>query len=102
MKKMTVRLMCAATLVLLGWLTGRAQGLAEPQFVLELEAPHGWTKVVCARGCELIGSRAAQSPDGRALQYYYGCGVSGSQFEPPTNPSPDLRCKATVYGWLRQ
>jgi hypothetical protein len=99
--KMMVRLECAAALVALGWLTGRAQIMPEPEFMLELEAPHGWTSIVCSRGCELIGSRAVQSPAGRMRRYDYGCGVTGRRFEPPTNQSPDLRCKARDYGWLR-
>jgi hypothetical protein len=87
------RVGCTVGLVALGWLAAQAQSAAEkPQFVLELEAPHGSTSVVCVRGCELIGSRDHGNPAvGRMLRYDYQCG----------NPSPTSRCKATVYGWLR-
>ena len=107
--KMMIRLGCAVALVAAAWMTGRAQVQPEsPQFVLELEAPHGWTSVVCARGCELIGSRDHGNPSAaRMLRYQYGCGVGQDSprhvvpIEPPSEPSSTLRCKATVYGWLR-
>jgi hypothetical protein len=88
MKTIAVRAACAAVLVALGWLTGRAQA-PRPEFVLELEAPQGRTSVTCARGCELIGSRDHGNPNaGRMLRYEYACGAD--------------RCRATVYGWLKK
>jgi hypothetical protein len=112
--KVMIRLGCAVALVAVGWLSGHAQSvgqpsITEPQFVLEVEAPQGWTSVTCARGCELIGSRDHGNPQaGRMLEYQYGCGVGRDSPQhrvpiepPPGTASPGLRCKATVYGWLR-
>jgi hypothetical protein len=101
MKLILVRVGCALALVVLGWVAGRAQAVPEPQFVLELEAPQGWTSVTCSRGCELIGSRD-HGNGGRMLQYDYGCGVGGTPSKPELQPSSQsLRCKATVYGWRK-
>jgi hypothetical protein len=103
MKLILARVASALALVVLGWVAGRAQAVPEPQFVLELEAPQGWTSVTCSRGCELIGSRDHGNPSaGRMLRYAYGCGVTGTPSKPVLQPMSDpLRCKATVYGWSK-
>jgi hypothetical protein len=97
------RLIVAVVLVGLGWVAGRAQGTSQPEFVLELEAPQGWTTVACSRGCELIGSRDHGNPRaGRMLQYRYGCGVGEKPSDiVPQRASAPLRCKATVFGWTK-
>jgi hypothetical protein len=96
------RLMVAVVLVGLGWVAGRAQEVSQPEFVLELEAPQGWTTVTCSRGCELIGSRDHGNPRaGRMLQYRYGCGVGATPSDPLPAASSPLRCKATAFGWKK-
>lgn len=103
MKLILARVACALALVVLGWVAGRAQAVPIPEFVLELEAPQGWTSVTCSRGCELIGSRDHGNPNAaRMLRYDYGCGVSGTPSNPVLQPSSKpLRCKAMVFGWRK-
>jgi hypothetical protein len=43
----------AVGLVLLGWVAGRAQGVAEPDFEITVNAPEGETVIECVRGCNL-------------------------------------------------
>ena len=106
---MTRRIMVALVLVGVGWVAGRAQGTSQPDFVLELEAPQGWTTVTCSRGCELIGRRDYGNPRaGRMLEYRYGCGVGVIKPSDPVTADPipqrtssSLRCKATAFGWKK-
>jgi hypothetical protein len=87
-------------LVALGWVAGRAQDRPEPQFVLNVEAPQGWTKVVCVRGCELVAERSSTTAK-RMPEFIYGCGVSGTPEAPRLQPVREgLRCKGTALGWI--
>jgi hypothetical protein len=45
MRRVLIRTVVALALVLSGWLVGRAQTLAEPDFTLSLDAPGGETRV---------------------------------------------------------
>jgi hypothetical protein len=92
--KIAIRLGCAFALVVTGWLAGRAQGMPEPHFVLDIVAPQGATTVVCTSGCELIGGRDYGNPlAGPMYRYEYRCQPGGN---------PDFPCKARVYGWLKR
>jgi hypothetical protein len=78
-------------LVSLGWVIGHAQR-AEPEFMISIDAPVGETRIECASGCELMGSRDVGNPSaGRLKVYMYGCAGRNAQ-----------RCGASVAGWLVQ
>jgi hypothetical protein len=74
----------------LGWALGYAQR-AEPEFMLQIDAPAGNTSVECVSGCELIGARDLGNPRaGRMKIYEYGC----------SGPAVQQRCTARAAGWL--
>lgn len=88
MKTVMIRTVVALAFLIAGWMAGRAQ-TSSPEFTLEIDAPGGWTTVVCAKGCELQGGRDLGVPGNiPKANYYYAC--SGN------------RCKATVNGWLKR
>ena len=101
MKGTLVRAGWVLALVALGWVAGRAQDRPEPQFVLNVEAPQGWTKVICVRGCELVAERSATNAK-RTPEFVYGCGVSGSPEAPRLQAglSETLRCRCTALEWI--
>ncbi len=89
MRRVLIRTVVALALVLSGWLVGRAQTLAEPDFTLSLDAPGGETRVTCTKGCVLQGGRDYRNEHaGYMLTYWYKCGGTN-------------RCAATVNGWLK-
>jgi hypothetical protein len=100
MRTTLIRAGWVVALVALGWIGGRAQDRPEPQFVLDVEAPQGWTKIVCVRGCELVAARSATSAK-RTPEFTYGCGVHGTPDAPQPQPaSGSLRCRGTALGWI--
>jgi hypothetical protein len=73
----------------LGWAVGYAQR-PEPEFLIEVDAPAGKTRIECVSGCELLGAKdLGNSQAGRFKVYEYGCGGPVGQ-----------RCRARVAGWL--
>ncbi|HET9394754.1 MAG TPA: hypothetical protein VFO36_01760 [Nitrospiraceae bacterium] len=73
----------------LGWTLGYAQR-AEPEFMIQIDAPVGDTTVECLSGCELMGARdVGNSRAGRMKTYRYRCGGESIQ-----------RCSGRAAGWL--
>jgi hypothetical protein len=56
MRRRTIQMVVALSLVAVGWVAGRAQTPA-PEFTLAIEAPSGLTMVKCVQGCTLQGGR---------------------------------------------
>jgi hypothetical protein len=90
MRRRTIQMVVALSLVAVGWVVGRAQTPA-PEFTLAIEAPSGRTMVKCVRGCTLQGGRDEGNPNNTPTENYeFECGGAS----PP-------RCSATVNGWLK-
>jgi hypothetical protein len=89
MRRRTIQIIIALSLVAFGWIAAKATTPA-PDFTLELEGPSdGRTVVKCVRGCVLQGGRDEAVPGaGRILEYSVEC--SGVQ-----------RCSGTANGWIR-
>ena len=90
MRRRTIQMVVALSLVASGWLAARAKTPA-PEFTLAIDAPEGRTFVECVRGCTLQGGRDEGNPDaGRMQRYWFEC-----------KNAPTGGCKATVNGWLK-
>jgi hypothetical protein len=89
MTRLASRFVITLTLLLFGWIAGRAQA-PEPEFTLAIDAPAGRTSVVCVKGCTLQGGRDEGNPSNRPVpNYFYEC--SGATVK---------RCSARVNGWV--
>jgi hypothetical protein len=90
MKRVLLRLLIAAGLIMLGWAAGRAQ-TSTPDFELIVNAPVGETTVECSRGCELAWVERGVNPSARPMPTFrYGC--SGTE-----------RCSsAKIGGWIKR
>jgi uncharacterized protein (TIGR03067 family) len=79
----------AVTMLTLGWVAGRAQAPAPPDFELRINAPSGETRIECVRGCDLAWVERG-NPDSRGRpEFWYSC----------TAP----RCSSgRVGGWIRR
>jgi hypothetical protein len=89
----TLRTMAiAVALVLLGWVAGRAQAPAQPDFEFTVSAPEGQTIVECVRGCELQWVARGVNPDA----------TPRATFEFRCQNSPSGRCgSGRIGGWVR-
>jgi hypothetical protein len=90
MRRRTIQIVVALSLVAFGWVTGKSQTPA-PEFTLAIEAPSGRTMVKCVRGCTLQGGRDEGNPNNAPTENY--------EFE--CQGASSLRCSATVNGWLK-
>ncbi len=73
MKRVLLRLLIAAGLVMLGWAAGRAQS-SQPDFELIVNAPVGETTVQCSRGCELAWVERGVHPSATPMPTFtYAC-----------------------------
>ena len=88
MRRRTIQMVVALSLVASGWLAGRARTPA-PEFTLAIEAPEGRTIVECVRGCTLQNGRGGNGAP--TENYWFEC--KGASLG---------RCSATVNGWLKQ
>jgi len=88
MKSIALRVTIALILVALGWVAGRAQTPA-PQFRLEVDAPGGWTTIICRQGCVLQGGHDEGNPRNRPISVFKYGGTAN-------------RCSAGINGWLKQ
>jgi hypothetical protein len=88
MKRVAFRVVIAAALVGLGWVTGQA---AQPQadFELAVSSPNGSTTITCRRGCGLQFIRYAPNKAEAQPSFTYDC------------QSAEGRCGGVVQGWLK-
>ena len=86
MRRRTIQMVVALSLVASGWLAGRAKTPA-PEFTLAIDAPEGRTFVECVRGCTLQNSRGGNSTP--TEKYWFEC------------KGAVVACSATVNGWLK-
>ena len=93
MRRRTIQMVVALSLVAGGWAAGRAQTQTPmPEFTLAIEAPYGRTMVKCVRGCVLKDGHDEGHPNNSPTENY--------EFE-CRRASPQ-RCSATVNGWLKR
>ena len=86
MRRRTIQVVVALSLVASGWLAGSARTPA-PKFTLRIDAPEGRTIVECVRGCTLQDHRGGNSTP--TERFSFECkGAPGG-------------CGATVNGWLK-
>jgi hypothetical protein len=90
MKRVLLRLLIAAGMIMLGWAAGRAQS-SQPDFELIVNSPPGETTVECNRGCQLAWVERGVSPTVTPNPTFkYGC--SGTE-----------RCSSyKIGGWIKR
>ena len=92
MKRTLICIVLAVSLLLCGWVVGRAQTPA-PHFTVTIDAPVGTTTLECTKGCVLQGGRDLGIRDplkDKVRTYTYWCGNAAGG-----------RCRGTANGWLR-
>jgi hypothetical protein len=92
MRRITVRVAIAASLIAFGWAVGKAQGV-QPDFELIVHAPSGEITLECKRGC---GLTFAEQQNGRPAKVSGGPVQSALTF----GCFRQERCPSvTVAGW---
>jgi len=91
MLRLTVRVVIALALVLVGWVAAKAQPTT-PDFEVVVDSPAGETTVTCKRGCNLAWIERGVNPNATPMRTF--------TFKCSGGP-PEGRCSsATVGGWI--
>ena len=91
MLRSSVYVLIATTLLMVGWIAGKAQTLS-PTFELVVNAPAGETTVECVKGCELAWVERGVNPNA----------IPKPSFTFKCSGAAVTRCSsARVGGWIR-